>query len=89
MSDRISRMAKIIPPEEMAELLAEVCETLKRHDEALFEMRADVDGLIAHLTGPESDRFAVQRDKTRNASDLEHAEHIRLLDGVIQRLRGI
>ena len=72
----------------MAELLAEVYQILKRQDEALFEMRAEVDGLIAHLTGPESDRFAAQRDKTRLASTPEHDNQLRLLDATIQRLRG-
>ena len=89
MSDRISRMAKPTSVDEMAELLAEVCEILKQHQETLVEMDADVEGLKAALTGgPESARRESQRQKTRLASTPEHDSLIERLDAAIQRLRG-
>jgi hypothetical protein len=90
MSDRIPRMANITSLDEMAALLAQVCEILKRHEETLFDATADVEGLKAAISGgPESRQFVGQRDKTRLASTAEHDGLLERLDAAIQRLRGI
>jgi len=86
-NDKITLMENANPMGGMRELLAEMFETLKRHERLLVDLTLDVAGLKATLTGDSLELFHRVREKARSGSSVEFDRHFHLYDETIQRLR--
>ena len=77
------------PTTDHDELIAQICESLKRHEQQLFDLQADVEGLKATLTGADDQRFGPRRENVIAERSHEIAMRLRSFDEAIAQLRGI
>jgi hypothetical protein len=75
------------PNADLDGLLAQIFETLKRHENALFDLRVDAESAKHVLTGQEVELFEQAREKALRVSAEARNLQARAYDVIIERLR--
>lgn len=75
--------------DDLDEILAEICQRLKRHEQQAFDLACEVEGLKATLTGADRLRSDPAKLRASEHGRDEVASRIHSLDAIIERLRRI
>lgn len=81
-------MATTNPLDGHDEFLAGIYEILRRHEQLLVDLTADVEGLKANLTGHDREFFDKAKEKARSEAAFGLDRQARLYGEIIAKLRG-
>jgi hypothetical protein len=82
-------MAQGITQQELGVFLGEICETLKRHEQQIFDLTCEAEGLKATSTGHDRQYYEQEKKKAVGERGDDLASRIRSLDAIAARIRSI